>query len=214
MIPPLRVRSDAVASSVRVLEPVRLKELASARRPLLEAAKVASPAARTIAVPRAVSEFETVRRPPLSWTAPVRVLATARVRLPVLDFCSVPAPERAPSKVTSADWFTSRLEAMAKAVFAKAAALAVMATVPVLPELPMVTAPVPVTVLPFKERVAPGTAAKVAAPVRTIGRVAARLKLALATRAPPLKVRPPVEAPRLASSPTRRLPPLRKVPPA
>ena len=84
---------------------------------------------------------------------------------------------------------------------------------PVLVPLPMVTAPAPVKALPLRVRTVDGLAARVAAPVRTIGRAGSRVKLALATSAPPLNVSAPVVAPRLASAPTTRLPPLRKVPP-
>ena len=91
--------------------------------------------------------------------------------------------------------------------------MAVIATAPVLPVLPKVRLPEPLTVLPLSQSVVPGAAASVPAPARTIGRVEPRVRSAEATRAPPLKVRAPPVAPRLASSETERLPPLRKVPP-
>ena len=212
-IAPLRSSSEAVASTVRVVAAFRVTELVSVRRPLSEAARVASPAARRTAVPRAVSALETVRRPALSWTKPLRVLAAASVRLLVFDFWRVPVPARTPNRATSAAWLTSRFEVTVRPVRASAAALAVSATVPVLVPLPIVTAPLPVNAVPLRVSTEDATADKVAAPVSTIGRAGSSVKLALATRAPPLKVSAPAVAPRAVSAPTRRLPPLRKVPP-
>ena len=164
-------------------------------------------------MPRAESVLETVSLPALRLTLPLSVLVPARVRLLLLYFHSVPAPEMTPSRATSAVWLTFRVKATASGVLARAAAFERMATAPVLPVLPMVSAPVPLKALPSMRSVAPVAAARVAGPARTIGRVLPRVKVVLASRVPPLKVRPPVAAPRLASAPTERTPPLRKVPP-
>ena len=211
---PLRRNSEAVASTVRVVAASRVAELVSVRRPLSEAARVASPAARRTAVPRAASELETVRRPALSWTTPLRVLAAASVRLFAFDFWRVPVPAMTPSRATSSAWLMLRVETTVRPVRASAAALAVRATVPVLAPLPMVTVPAPVMALPLRVSTEAALAERVAAPASTIGRVGSSVKLALATKAPPLKVSAPVVAPRAVSAPTKRLPPLRKVPPA
>ena len=212
-IAPLRRSSEAVASTVRVVPASRVAELARVRRPLAEAARTPSPVVRRTDVPRAVSKFETVRRPALRRREPLKVLAAASVRLLSLDLWRMPAPPIVPSRATSAAWLMFRFEVTVRAVRARDAALAVTATVPVLVPPPMVTAPAPVRALPLRVRTVNGLAARVAAPARTIGRAGSRVKLALATRAPPLKVSAPVVAPRLASAPTTRLPPLRKVPP-